>query len=89
MSRATLELLGEVPAPDLQSLSLGVLTVNEEAALPDFGQVQQHIRPTWMNSLKEERILYSGTLADDVVLRKMRRDLPALHAHGTLKVARP
>ena len=89
MSRATLELLSEVPAPDLESLSLGVLAVNEEVTLPDFAQMQRHIKPTWMVSLKEERILYSGTLADDVLLHRLRRDLPVLHAHGTLKVVRP
>lgn len=84
-----MELLAEVPAPGVRSLSLGVLATNDEAALPDFAPLQRYIQPTWMDSLEEERILYSGTLAPGIVLEKLRRDLPELHAHGTLKVVRP
>ena len=88
MSRALLELLAEVPAPRVRRLTLGVLEAPSAAALPDFGPLQRNLNPAWMESLEEERVLYAGPLADAVVLDKMQRDLPALHAHGTLKVAR-
>ena len=77
-----------MPSPRVRSITLGVLEAADAATLPDFAPLQRYLNPAWMESLEEERVLSAGPLADAIVLDKMRRDLPALHAHGTLKVVR-
>ena len=87
LSRAVLELVAEVAAP-LRSLTLGVLAAPDAHSLPDFAPIAAHIPAALMHTLQEERLLYAGPVDERVVLAKLRRDMPAVHAHGVLKVER-
>ncbi|GJE91636.1 hypothetical protein PsYK624_077860 [Phanerochaete sordida] len=87
LSRAVLELVSEVRTP-LRSLTLGVLDVDGAAALPCFAPLAVCLSEALMRTLQEGRVLYRGPLPESAVLKKLREDLPLLHARGTLKVER-
>ena len=86
VSRAVRELVSEVPAP-LRTLALGVVSAADAQALPDFGVLQAHIAAR-ISTLQEVLLLSSGPVPEQVVLAKLQRDLPVLHAKGVLKVIR-
>ena len=85
LSSAVLGLLSEVAAP-LRSITLGVLDAPDAHSLPDFAPIAAHISEALMSTLQEERVLYSGPVPERVVLAKLQRDLPVIHARGVLKV---
>ena len=68
--------------------ALGVLVASDAHSLPDFSPIALHISEKLMRTLEEERLLYVGPVPEQVVLAKMRRDLPVVHARGVLKVQR-
>ena len=86
ISTTVLALLDEVRAPGLRSLTLGVLATSTPAALPDFSLLGAHISDATLANLCEGTVLYSGALAEETVLTKLRADLPLVHEHGVLKV---
>lgn len=91
MSRAVLELLGEVPSHHLKRLTLGDLTVDDldlgngidpVGELPNFSPLADRL-PL---SVQDLTILYSGTLQSDAVIARLQRDLPNLETRCKVSV---
>ncbi|EKM52056.1 uncharacterized protein PHACADRAFT_150994 [Phanerochaete carnosa HHB-10118-sp] len=81
------ELVSEVQAP-LRSITLGVLNVADADTLPSLAPLAAVINNDLMSTLQEERLLYTGPVPERVVLQKLQRDLPDIHARGVLSVER-